>query len=440
MFDILFSDVSVITMDRKRPVLYNAFVGVTGKTIGYVGEHAPEEQALRTVNGSQKLLMPGLVNSHAHTAMCALRGAADDYSLEEWLFQRVFPMEARMDERAVLAGVRLGYAEALAAGITSITEMYFHIPKTAQIALDCGLRTNICNAVVCFDPQGFSFERDRSVMETREMLRGLHGAGDGRIRVDAGIHAEYTSVPEVWRKMRDLALENGLRLQMHLSETKAEHERCIERYGKTPARVFYDEGIFDVPTTAAHCVYVTEQDMELLSEKGVTAAYNPISNLKLASGIAPAAQMLKKGVNVAIGSDGCCSNNTLDLFAEMKTGALLQKGALLDPTALNAWETLELATLNGARAQGRESKIGRVEQGMEADLILIDLDKPHLTPSYDPVGTVVYCARGSDVEMTMVQGKVLYEKGEYKTLDIERILHEVRTYCMPLVRGVFKTE
>lgn len=436
MYDLLFSDICVITMDRECPVLYNAFVGVTGKTISYVGEHAPEEQTRQTVIGSRKLLMPGLVNSHAHTAMCAMRGAADDYCLEEWLFKRIFPIEERMDERAVLAGVRLGYAEALAAGITSITEMYFHIPKTAQIALDCGIRTNICNAVVCLEPSNFMFEQDRSVLETREMLKGLHGADDGRICVDAGIHAEYTSVPDVWRKMRDLAMENGLRLQMHLSETKAEHERCIARYGKTPARMFFDEGIFDVPTTAAHCVYVTEQDMELLSQKGVTAVYNPISNLKLASGIAPAVQMQKYGINVAIGTDGCCSNNTLDLFAEMKTAALMQKGALLDPTALGARDTLALATINGARAQGRESQIGRVKQGMEADLVLLDLDKPHLTPSYDPFGTIVYCARGSDVEMTMVQGKVLYEKGEYKTLDIDRIMHEIRSYCIPLVRSV----
>ena len=428
MFDILFCDLPVITMQEGAPLLEHAYVGIRGKKIAYVGTACPEEPALRKIDGRHKLMMPGLVNTHAHTAMCIMRGYADDYPLQAWLYEKVFPVEGRLDERAILAGAALGYAESIAAGITSTTDMYFKMPATLELALKAGIRTNFCNALMSFDPDGYRFKNDRGTQETIEALPSLHGAGDGRILVDMGVHAEYTSFPAVWEDAAGFAKEHDLNMQVHLSETRREHEECIARWGKTPSEVLAEHGVFDQRTTAAHCVWLTDSDMELLAAKGVSAAHNPISNLKLGSGIARVGTMREKGVNVSIGSDGCCSNNTLDLFEEMKFAALLQKGTTLDPAKGSALSAIEMATVNGAKAQGRENSIGRIQEGYEADLILLDLDKPHLSPCYDPIGTVVYCAHASDVCMTMVQGNILYENGEFKTLDIEKVLAEARGY------------
>ena len=428
MFDLLFCDLPVITMQEDAPVMEHAYVGIRGKKIAYVGTVRPTEQSARVIDGTYKLMMPGLVNTHAHTAMCLMRGYADDYPLQQWLYERVFPVEGRLDERAVLAGAALGYAESIAAGITSTTDMYFFMPATLELACTAGIRTNFCNPLMSFDPKGFCFEKDRGVMETRLALKELHGAEDGRIQVDMGIHAEYTSFPAAWDLAAGFAKEHGLNMQVHLSETRSEHEECIARWGKTPAEVLAEHGVFDQRTTAAHCVWLSKNDMQLLAKKGVSAAHNPISNLKLGSGIAQVEKMLETGVNVTLGSDGCCSNNTLDFFEEMKFAALLQKGSALDPAKGSAISVLKMATVNGAKAQGREGIVGRIQEGYEADLILLDMDKPHLSPCYDPVGSAVYCAHASDVCLTMVQGRILYENGSYKTLDVDKILSEARGY------------
>lgn len=433
MFDILFCGLPVITMQEETPLIERAYVGVRGKKIVYVSAERPDESAERIINGRHKLMMPGFVNTHAHTAMCLMRGYADDFPLQTWLYDKVFPVEDRLDERAVLAGVALGYAESIAAGVTSISDMYFFMPASMELALKTGIRTNFCNALLSFDADGYRFEADNAVQETLEALSSLHGAGDGRILADMGVHAEYTSFPALWEAAAGFAKERGLNMQVHLSETRREHEECIGRWGKTPAEVLAEHGVFDQRATAAHCVWLSESDMELLAQKGVSAAHNPVSNLKLGSGIAKTATMLEKGVNVTLGSDGCCSNNTLDFFEEMKFAALLQKGITLDPTKGAALSVLKMATVNGAKAQGREKTIGRIQEGYEADLILLDIDKPHLSPCYDPIGAAVYCAHASDVCLTMVQGNILYENGEFKTLDLEKILAEVRGYGMDKV-------
>lgn len=433
MFDTLFCNADIITMQHDAPCILNGYAGVSNGFITYVGDSKPVEAAKRTIDCKGKILLPGLVNSHAHTPMSLMRGYADDYDLQEWLFKKIFPVEARLNEQAVMLGARLSYAELIACGVTSVTDMYYFTPAIAKVALECGIRTNICNALLCFDNDNFDFNSQRSTVETREMLKEFHNAGNGRIKVDAGIHAEYTSTPKMWQAELELAHEYDLNMHIHLSETQTEHQQCIERYGKTPARMFYENGIFDRPTNAAHCVWVSDEDLHLMAEKGVTAVHNPVSNLKLASGIARVAELQKRGVNVALGTDGCASNNTHDMFEELKFAALLQKGTLLKPTVLPACEALKLATVNGSKAQRREGQIGRIQPGYEADIILIDTNRPHMQPLFDPIGAVVYCARGSDVCFTMVQGRVLYENGTYTTLDIDNIFSELNRYGVPLV-------
>ena len=433
--DYLFQNATVLTMCDERPMLQNGFVGVAGGKVVYVGETAPEEPAARTIDCRGKFLLPGLVNAHAHTAMCLMRGYADDYTLQTWLYEKVFPVEARLDERAILAGARLGFAEMLRTGTTSASDMYFREPAVAALALECGMRVSLSNAVLAFDEATYDPEKDRAIQETRALIRDFHGAGNGRIRADAAIHAEYTSYPAVWRYVTGIARENGLVLQVHVSETKKEHEECLARRGVTPTRALYDAGVFEAKVLAAHGVWLSDEDMDIFAEAGASVAHCPVSNLKLGSGIARLADMKRHGMNVALGTDGCCSNNTHDLFEEVKLAALLQKGVSGDPTCVTAYESLKMATVGGAKAQGRENEIGRIAEGFDADLILIDADSPILRPVYDPISTTVYSATGRDVCLTMVQGRILYENGQFTTIDVEQAMHEVEHYAVPLVRG-----
>jgi len=432
--DILFSDITVITMADARPVLSHGYVGIDGKKVSYVGEKPPEAAAACVVNGSRRLLMPGIVNSHSHLPMTLLRGFADDYRLKEWLFDHIFPAEGKMDERCVAAGVRLGLAECIRFGVVSCTDMYLHLSQIAEAVLEAGVKANITNALLCLDMDKFDFEKDRGTIQVREVLAKYKGKGDGRLIVDAGIHAEYTSGPEAWRKSVALAEENDLRIQLHLSETKEEHEGCVKKYGKTPTEILSEYGVFSRKTTAAHGCWLTEKDMAILASNGATVAHCPISNLKLSSGIAPVMKMRERGVNVALGTDGVCSNNNHDMFEEIKTAALLQKYLTGDPSALPAYEAIKMATVNGAAGQGREKETGRIAPGYDADLIMLNLDAPHLFPLNDPCAAVAYAARGSDVCLTMVQGRVLYENGEHKTIDVEKVRHEVENYVLPRIR------
>lgn len=433
--NILFKNAAVLTMDDQRRIIARGFVGVRGGLIAYVGEPEPDEAADRVIDCAGRILMPGLVNAHAHTAMCVMRGYADDYNLQQWLRDKVFPAESRLNQSAVAAGARLGFAEMLRTGTTSVSDMYFFEPKIAQEALDAGIRASLSNGIIAFDPDKSNFTHDRSVKETIELIERYHGSGNGRIRCDASIHGEYTSTPGARRFMTDIALEFGLNMHIHLSETREEHQACVIRANKTPARLFYEEGVFDAPALAAHCVWVTPEDMELMAEKGVTAVHCPVSNLKLASGIAPVSRLKASGVRIALGTDGCCSNNTHDLFEEIKLTSLLAKGVSADPTALNAYDALFMATRGGALAQGRGAQVGCIRPGMEADMILIDTSSPKMRPVYDIAGSLAYAANGSDVYLTMVQGRILYEDGRFFTIDVEKAIREVESIAVPLVLG-----
>ena len=375
--------------------------------------------------------MPGIINSHSHLPMALLRGHADDYRLRDWLFDHIFPAEAKLDERCIAAGVRLALAECIRFGIVSCSDTYFHLPQIAEAVLETGVKANITNGLLCLDMDKFDFEKDRGTMEVREILAANKSSGDGRLIIDAGIHAEYTSGPEAWIKSVAFAAENDLRFQLHLSETEAEHTECITRYGKTPAAILNEYDVFSRKTTAAHGCWITQDDMAILAEHGVTVAHCPMSNLKLASGIAPVLQMRARGLNVALGTDGVCSNNNHDMFEEIKTAALLQKTQSGDPTVLPAYEAIKMATVNGAIGQGREAETGRIAPGYDADLIMLNLDVPHLFPLNDPCAAVAYAARGSDVCLTMVQGRILYEDGEYKTIDVGKVRSEVENYVLP---------
>jgi len=422
--DLLIKNVTAVTMDETRPLVEHACIGIHEGRIVSITEQPPAEAAERVIDGGGKLCMPGLINAHAHVSMTLMRGFADDYELHAWLFDHVFPLEQKLTAHDVYLGAKLGMAEMLATGTVSLTDMYMFIPEVARAADELGLYANISNGATCFDAESYEFSTDPVTAQMEEMRRDWHGRDGGRIRLDVSVHGEYTSFPKLWRANADYAKEYGLNMHVHLSETRKEHEECLARWGKTPARMFYDNGVFDTRTTAAHCVWVSEEDMDLLAEKRVTAVNNPVSNLKLASGVAPVARLLEKNVPVALGTDGVCSNNNHDLFEEIKLCALLQKNERHDPTVLPAPAALRLATVGGAFAQNREQELGMLREGFDASLILVDTARPGLTPIHDPYSALCYSARGGDVCLTMVRGRVLYENGAFTQLDFERLRAE----------------
>lgn len=433
--ELLIQNATAVTMDDANPVVENCYIGVDQGKICWLSPQPPAEKALRTIDAAGKIAMPGLIDAHTHLPMTLLRGYADDYALQEWLNDHIFPAEAKLDARCVRAGALLGVAECLRFGVTSVTDMYFQLPAIAEVCFQAGIKANLCNAGMSFDPAHYEFEQANETRETREALENWHMADGGRIRIDAGVHGEYTSFPALWRAEADFAQEHGLNMHLHLSETKKEHEECLARWGKTPAQVLAEHGVFDVRATAAHGVWITEEDMALLAEKGVAVAHNPVSNLKLASGVAPVTKMLEKGVVVALGTDGMASNNNHDLFEEIKLCAILQKGISGDPRALPAWQALRCATRGGAYAQGREAECGVLRPGMDADLILLEASGPSMQPMHSPVSALCYSASGHDVRLTMVRGKILYENGEFHTIDLEKALCEAKTYALPRILG-----
>ena len=433
MLDTLIKNVTAVTMDDEGHLYSAAYIAIKDGKISYIGTEAPQEQAEKVIDGRGMIAMPGLVNTHSHAAMSLMRGYADDYVLQEWLNDHVFPIEGKLVGDDVYWAMLWAQAEMLATGTIAYTDMYMHLPKMAQAAVDGGLYANISIGAMCFNPAGYCFDTDGVTGQNREVLERFHQADNGRVKLDVSIHAEYTSFPGLWQDFSAYAAENGLNMHIHLSETRAEHENCIAKYGKTPAAILAENGVFNTRATAAHCVWVSDADMDLLREKQVTVAHNPVSNLKLASGIAPVARMLEKGVNVALGTDGVCSNNNHDLFEEIKLAALLQKGVSGDPRLVPAQQALKMATRAGAFAQGREQEIGQLKEGFDASLILVDTGKPGMYPVHNPVSTLAYSARGGDVYLTMIRGKVLYENGIYTALDMEHI----RSKMEPILNRLF---
>ena len=432
---ILFEHVTAVTMDPTAPVLHDAFVLVEGTAIAQVGQTRPQGQFDRVVDCTGKVMMPGLINAHTHLPMTLMRGYGGGHDLQHWLNDYIFPAEDKLDSASVQAGTQLALAELIAGGVTCVADMYYFCPDIAQAAADSGISANISRSVTCFAPVDDP-ENYYACRELRELEEQWNGFDHGRIRVDASVHAEYTSfsAPNMWEYLGRYAADHKLGMQVHLSETRSEHLECMARHGgKTPFAVLDDYGVWQNGGLAAHCVWVSQDDMEGMVRRGVTAVHNPVSNLKLASGVAPVPRLLQAGVNVALGTDGVASNNSHDMFEEIKLAALLHKGVSRDPTAVSARQALEMATINGARALGRNT--GCIAPGRDADLILLDFTHPGLTPCHDPEENLVYSAHGSDVVMNMARGKVIYENGSFLTLDLEDIRARLKDYALPRIFG-----
>ncbi len=431
---ILLHHCRALLMDEAATVLDDAFVVVEGETIASVTPTRPAGAFTQEIDCGGNVLMPGLVNAHTHIPMTLMRGYGGGCDLHTWLNDWIFPAEAKLDGRAVRAGAGLALAELIASGVTTIADMYMHTTHIAQAVLEAGISANLsCGGVYFGAPGDFGPDTCKDCENQRILTEEFHGAGNGQILVDASVHGEYTSNVPLWQWMADYAQRKGLGMHVHVSETQSEHEACKGRWGLTPFAILDRYGVWDTRAIAAHCVWTTEEDWAGMADKGVTCVHNPVSNLKLGSGVAWVPAMKAAGVNVALGTDGVSSNNNQDMFEEMKFAAVLHNGVTHNPLALLPRDVLAMATRDGGRALGR--KTGVIAPGYTADLILVDFTRPHLTPCHSVTDHLVYSAHGSDVVMNMARGKVIYKDGTFLTLDLDQILAEVRQYALPKLFG-----
>lgn len=421
---MLFKNITVL--NESLEIERDRYVQVTGDRISYIGSEPPKESSEgsgRQYDGRGKLLMSGFFNAHGHSPMSLMRGYGENMSLQDWLNKKIFPFEDHLSGEAVYWATMLSMAESLRYGIVSTSDMYYFCEDMARAVIDSGAKANISRSIV--NPMGEAVSELASFQEMKRFYETFHNVADGRIKVDMSLHAEYTSNPETAKALAEYAksLDDTV-MHVHVSETRTEHEGCIQRHGLTPAAYLEKMGIFDVPAIAAHCVYSDEDDLDIFKAKGVTVAANPVSNMKLASGICNVQRILEKGINLAVGTDSVASNNSLDFIEEMKMMAIGCKVQTKDPTAVTPQDAIRAATAGGARAQGRLDS-GAVKEGNKADLIVLDISPAHMNPVHDLVNNIVYSASGSDVIMTMVDGKVLYEDGDYPTIDIEKTIGQV---------------
>ncbi|MBR5640555.1 MAG: amidohydrolase, partial [Firmicutes bacterium] len=409
----------------------DGYLGVEGKTIDYIGPDRPAKRYNEEKDMGGSLLMPGLANAHGHAAMTLVRGVGSDLNLQDWLFGKIVPIEDRMTAEDVVAGTEYAILEMLACGTTVYADMYSFPVECAEAAAKAGIKANIPRPLICFDPEMEADDCDR-IRETPAMFRAIDGMGDGRVLADFCMHSEYLTTEKTVRRYAEMCKEFGARMQVHLSETKKEHDECIARHGLTPMAYFEKLGVLDSPVYAAHCVWVTDEDLDIAARHGLIIAHNPTSNLKLGSGFAPIPEAMAKGIRIALGTDGCASNNNLNLWEEMHLTAILHKGHTGDPTMVTPAQVLDMATLNGCIAMGRKNS-GVLAAGKDADIICVDLNALHMQPALDIPALLVYSAQGSDVKMTMVDGRILYENGEYYTLDKDRVIADFKKSCKRLL-------
>jgi len=415
-----------VTMDPAAPVV-NGWLAVEGSAIAGMGAgEAPEEEkrkAQEKVNGQGLLFLPGLVNTHGHAAMSLLRGLADDLALQDWLENHMWPMEAKFTGDDVYWGTSLAAAEMILSGTTTFVDMYDHMDRVAQVAEASGLRATLTRGVIGLCPPDVQTAK---LNDAVQFARNWHGKADGRIQAMMSPHAPYTCPPDYIERIVAAAHELGLPLHTHMSESAAEVAQNVKDYGVRPVEHLDRLGLFSRPALVAHAVHLTDEEIALLAERGVAVSHNPVSNLKLASGVARVPDLLRAGVTVSLGTDSAASNNNLDLFEEIRLAALLHKGVSGDPTAVPAAEALRMGTVYGAKAIGLEGQVGMLKPGMKADLIAVSIAKPHFVPATDYVSHLVYAANGADVAHVWVDGKQLLRDRELLTLDIERIRFEAQ--------------
>lgn len=386
-----------------------------------VSDKLSVNDADKIIDGTNKITMPGLINTHSHVAMTLLRGVGDDQDLQTWLNEYIWPREANLNDDLVYAGSKLAMAEMIKTGTTTFNDMYFYMEQTAKAVKESGMRSVLGYGMIdLFDEE----KRKTEIQETKKLIKNCHNTADGKITVAVSPHAPYTCSEDILRESKEIANKNNLKLHIHVSETKQEVEDLKKEKNQTPFEYLDNIGLLDENTIAAHGVWTTDDEMKILKEKQVSIAHNPSSNMKLASGIAPITKYMDNNINVSLGTDGVSSNNNLDMFSEVKLAALLQKVDTLNPKVVPAQTALDIATKNGAKALGINT--GEIKEQKLADIILVDKQVPHMTPTNNPLSNVIYSALGTDTDTVICNGNILLENKKLTTINEEEAIADAQ--------------
>jgi 5-methylthioadenosine/S-adenosylhomocysteine deaminase len=414
-------------------IIEDGAIVIKGGEIAFVGkrESAVGIYADKKIDAKGKVALPGLINCHTHVAMTLFRGLAEDKPLDVWLRETIWPLEAKLTLDDIYFGALLGCLEMLKSGTTCFADMYFHEDMVAKAVSESGLRAVLAEGII---EAGDRARGEKMLNASVRFAKSFNGYADGRVKTMLGPHAAYSCSPELLVKVREKALELGVGVHIHLAESEELFKDYKERYGCGSEVEFLDKlEFFSEHVLAAHCINLSKSDMHILANRGVNAVYVPVANMKLGLGVAKVKELIELGVNTALGTDGPASNNTLDMFETMKFGALLQKFVYRKPEVLSAREVLEMATINGAKALGLEKSVGSLEVGKKADIILIDLLKPHLRPLHNVYASILYSARGGDVDTVIVDGKILMENRVVKTLDEHAVVEKAERRAFELL-------
>ena len=420
---IVIKDALVILPEGGEDRAGKHTIYIEGKNIASIDEEPQGFSADTVIDGKDRLVIPGLINSHSHTYMSVMRNCADDLSFTDWLFNTIDPIEGRMENEDAYWGSLLSQMEMIKTGTTAFNDQQMHIHMTTKAVAESGMRAVIGRGLV-------GNEADRNDRRIREALEELEDAAlTDRLSFRLNPHAPYSCQGDYLKMVVEIAKEKGLGIHIHLAEGQAESDNMLKDHNCTPTEYLRDAGVFDVPVIAAHCIRVSDSDIAILKEKGVNVVTNPISNAKLGNGVAPVPKLLAAGVNVCLGTDGAASNNAQNMIREMSVEALIHKAVNGDPQCVGAKEIFKMATVNGAKALGLDDITGTIEKGKRADLAILRLDVPSMFPNNNPIAALCYSANGSETDTVIIDGKIVMEHGEMKTIDEERVYHEIKRIC-----------
>ena len=430
--DTLISNVTVVTMNPRMDVLFGAYIAIEDGKILSIEKCAPAEQPKTIIDGTGMVAIPGLINCHTHLATSMLRSYTDDLSGSEAL-EALLQKEAKMDSRSAKAAALLSIAECLRFGVTSVSDLYYYPNATAEAVAEAGIKANLALSSYRFidHNEDFDFETDEQCQELVKIVDKWHGHDHNRIKIDAGIYAEYTSNYKLWEALAAYSCEKGIGMQLHLAETQSEVESCLDRTGMGPAELLSCHNLFAVPATAAGCACLEEHERILLGKKKVSAVATPLASSKNGQPVTPILECVKSGMNVCLGTGGAIDCGNLDMFEVIRGAAGHARASSANAASLPASAALMMATVTGAQAQGRANECGMLAPGMDADIVLVDFSAPHLIPCHNVLNGLVWSAKGGDVAMTMVRGNILYQNGQFPTIDLKSVVEELTSYAIP---------
>ncbi len=428
---IAIENIKMLRMTSEEEGIIQGSIAIDGDKIAHVGTIPSDFKADKIIDGANALAIPSFVNSHTHSSMPVLRNYGDDLALMDWLTTKIFPAEDKLDDEWSYWGSMLSIVEMIRSGCTAFADMYFFMDGTAKAVQESGVRANLSRGLAGDGNDEGSIMR---LTQAEELYDKWNDGAEGRIKVDIGPHAPYTCGDDMFKKAVALAAKKNTGIHVHLQETAFEVETSMKEYGMSPIERMEKLGLFENNRVmAAHCVHLSDKDMEILKKYKVNVMHNPTSNLKLASGFAPIAKMAEAGLNVSIGTDGSASNNNVNMCEELHIAAVLAKSVANDPKAVPAYQAIEMATIGGAKTLGIDQMVGKIEVGMKADIAIIDMEKPHWYPRNNLVSAIAYSMNSADFKTVLCNGKILMEDYKLTTINEKEVMHKVEEIARKVI-------